>query len=106
MTDPNDEDSYVNESKKSYYVFMVAAVGILGGYFYLQLKNMGKKDKTPVKVTSQGKADIGGPFELIDTNGNLFGDKDLSGILFMKRFLLFDIFWFCALPRYMSHDFT
>ncbi len=35
MQDPNDEDSYVNESKKSYYVFMVAAVGILGGYFYM-----------------------------------------------------------------------
>jgi len=30
-----DDDSYYNESKKSYYVFMVASVGIMGTYLFL-----------------------------------------------------------------------
>jgi len=32
-----DEESFYNENKKSYYVFMVAATGLIGGYFMMQL---------------------------------------------------------------------
>ena len=38
---------------------------------------MGKSEKKSVKITSTGKADIGGSFELLDTNGNVFSDRDL-----------------------------
>jgi len=30
-----DEESYVNESKKGYYAFMIASVGLIGGYFMM-----------------------------------------------------------------------
>ena len=30
-----EDDSFFNESKKSYYVFMIASVGILGGYLMM-----------------------------------------------------------------------
>ena len=59
-----DEESYVNESRKGYYAFMIASVGLLGGYLMMQLNQMGSQKRSikPVKQTSQGRADIGGPF--------------------------------------------
>ena len=32
---PSDDDSYVNESRKSYYIFMIASIGIVFGYFMM-----------------------------------------------------------------------
>ena len=71
QTEQEDEESYVNESKKGYYAFMIASVGLIGGYFMMQLNQMGSQKRSikPVKQTGHGKADIGGSFQLFDTEG-------------------------------------
>jgi hypothetical protein len=45
-----DDESFYNENKKSYYVFMVAATGLLGGYCMMQINQMGNQNKSSPKV--------------------------------------------------------
>ena len=87
QTEMEDEESYVNESRKGYYAFMIASVGLIGGYFMMQLNQMGSQKRSikPAKQTSQGKADIGGSFQLFDTEGKEFTDKDLKGQFFLEE---------------------
>ena len=58
-------------------VLMVLAALAVGGYLWLKFV------KTPLEnqpiVVSHGEAEIGGPFELVDTNGGLVSDDSLHG---------------------------
>ena len=88
-----EEKLDANESKKSFYLFIVAAVGLLGGYLTMQMNTMrDEKSTKKVKVSYSGKASIGGPWKLLDTNGNEFSEKNLKGY----NYLIY--FGFCNCP--------
>lgn len=89
-----DEASFQNENKRSIYFFVVASMGLLGGYAVMQMNAMRdeKKSVKSAKVTYTGKADIGGPWKLHDMQGNTVTDKDFKG----SYYLLY--FGFCNCP--------
>ncbi len=89
-----DESSFQNENKRSIYFFLVASMGLIGGYIIMQMNTM-KDEKKSIKgqkVTYTGKADIGGPWVLQDMEGNTFTDKNLKG----SYYLIY--FGFCNCP--------
>ena len=89
-----DEASFQNENKKSIYVFVVASLGLLGGYAVMQMNTMREEKKSTKgqKVTYTGKADIGGSWQLHDMQGNTVTSKDMKG----SYYLLY--FGFCHCP--------
>lgn len=89
-----DESSYLNEKRKGFYYFAIAAVGLLGGYFTLQVNSLRDEKKTNknVRVSYSGKATIGGAWKLYDTEGNVMTSKDLKG----SYYLIY--FGFCNCP--------
>lgn len=89
-----DENSFQNENKRSIYFFLVASMGLIGGYAIMQMNAMReeKKSTKSQKVSYTGKADIGGPWQLIDMQGNTVTDKNFKG----SYYLLY--FGFCNCP--------
>jgi len=89
-----DEASFQNENKRSIYFFLVASMGLVGGYTIMQMNAMREEKKSikSQKVTYTGKADIGGPWKLIDMQGNTVTDKDFKG----SYYLIY--FGFCNCP--------
>jgi len=83
-----DEASFQNENKRSIYFFIVAALGLIGGYVILQMNTMReeKRSTKSAKVTYTGKADIGGPWKLIDMQGNTVTDQDFKGAYYLLYF--------------------
>lgn len=92
--DPEDYESFMNDKKKTFYIFSVAAVSLIGIYMYMQINMLRESNKTVKKaqVMSSGKAQIGGPWELMDTKGNKFGSQNLKG----QYYLVY--FGFCQCP--------
>eukprot|EP00736_Rhodelphis_marinus_P011309 Rmarinus@m.4499 len=77
----------VPASWKSVLLTSVMCVG--GVLYYHQTTN--KKIEMVVKSSQYGRADIGGPFELVDTEGKLVSSKDFEG----KWMLLYFGFTMC-----------
>ncbi|KAI9503209.1 Cu-binding protein [Coemansia spiralis] len=72
-------------------MFLLTAGGIL--YYFTIVKDRVRKETAQKsKGEEYGKADIGGPFELIDQNGNIMTDRSLHG----KFALVY--FGFCHCP--------
>jgi len=89
-----DEASFQNENKRSIYFFLVASMGLIGGYAIMQMNAMREEKKSikSQKITYTGKADIGGPWKLLDMQGNVVTDKDMKG----SYYLIY--FGFCNCP--------
>lgn len=70
----------------------ISVVALLIAYGMMEVqgiradKKMDKSITGLTKVTSSGKANIGGEWELIDTNGKKFGSKDLEGTYYLIYF--------------------
>lgn len=97
VKEDEDDNSFFNEGKKSYYIFFVASVGLIAAYLMMQTFSVVstkkiEKNKNINKTKYTGKADIGGPWKLKDTEGNIVTDKDFKG----KYYLLY--FGFCNCP--------
>lgn len=88
-SDAEDPTSFYNKRKKLYYLLTVSATVIAGVFVGL---NFLKPDETiPAKrrlgeVTYVGKAQIGGPWKLYDTEGNIVSHKDFSGKYYLIYF--------------------
>ena len=88
-----DENSFYNEKKSSFYIFMGAGVSLLGLYFIMMINSATKEKKAEKNtVTHMGRANIGGPWRLIDMQGKPFGSGDLDG----KYYFIY--FGFCRCP--------
>lgn len=62
------------------YISLALTVGTGGGLLYWFTREKDKKmEKLATKSVVVGNAAIGGPFELVDTSGRPFTDKDLLG---------------------------
>lgn len=88
-SDSEDATSFYNKRKKLYYLLSVSAAIITGVYIGLYL--LKPDEKIPAKrrmgdVTYVGKAQIGGPWRLCDTNGNSVTHKDLAGKYYLIYF--------------------
>ena len=84
-----DQDSFESSKHKtSLYMFGIASLCLLGGYAVMQMNQLrfDKKNNAGVKVTSHGKASIGGPWQLWDTKGNVVTNKDLEGSYYLIYF--------------------
>lgn len=88
-SDSEDPTSFYNQRKKLFYWLTSSAIIIIGVYIGL---NYLKPDETiPSKrrlgeVTYVGKANIGGPWKLYDTNGNIVTHNDLRGKYYLIYF--------------------
>ena len=90
-----DENSFFNEGKTSSYIFIVASLGLLGAYAMMQIYTIiyaKKTQKKDVKTRYTGQANIGGPWKLMDTDGNVVTSKDMKG----SYYLIY--FGFCNCP--------
>eukprot|EP00331_Platyophrya_macrostoma_P030084 CAMPEP_0176438084 /NCGR_PEP_ID=MMETSP0127-20121128/19056_1 /TAXON_ID=938130 /ORGANISM="Platyophrya macrostoma, Strain WH" /LENGTH=315 /DNA_ID=CAMNT_0017821933 /DNA_START=65 /DNA_END=1012 /DNA_ORIENTATION=+ len=83
-----DENSFNNENKKGVYFLIVSAVALVAGYFAMQVNALRdeKKSTNRAKVSYSGRADIGGPWKLIDTEGNIVTSKDYKGAYYLIYF--------------------
>lgn len=94
---PEDEDEFYepNAKKKTFQIFLGAAISVLGLYAVLEVSNLQNKQKSQRKTpksSSTGKATIGGDWELVDTQGRKLSSNDLKG----SYYLLY--FGFCNCP--------
>jgi cytochrome oxidase Cu insertion factor (SCO1/SenC/PrrC family) len=89
-TDEEDQDSYESSNTKtSLYMFGITSAFLLGGYMIMEMNQLRfdkKKSSTGVKVTSKGKANIGGDWQLTDTKGNTVTHHDLEGKYYLIYF--------------------
>jgi cytochrome oxidase Cu insertion factor (SCO1/SenC/PrrC family) len=88
-SDSEDPSSFYNKRKKLYYMLTVSATVITG--VFIGLHYLKPDDKIPAKkrmgeVTYVGKAEIGGPWKMTDTNGNIMTHKDLAGKYYLIYF--------------------
>ncbi len=70
-------------------MFGITSAFLVGGYLVMQMNQLRfdkKKSSTGVKVTSQGKANIGGDWQLTDTKGNQVTSQDLDGKYYLIYF--------------------
>lgn len=96
-TEQEDENSFFNEGKKSYYIFITAAAGLVTAYAMMQTFTVisdkkNDSNSTSTKIRYTGKAQIGGPWELIDMEGDKVSHKDFEG----SYYLIY--FGFCNCP--------
>eukprot|EP01017_Pseudomicrothorax_dubius_P039690 TRINITY_DN6117_c0_g1_i4.p1 TRINITY_DN6117_c0_g1~~TRINITY_DN6117_c0_g1_i4.p1 ORF type:complete len:334 (+),score=90.16 TRINITY_DN6117_c0_g1_i4:158-1159(+) len=89
-----DENSFENPAKRSMYIFASAGVLLVAGYLVMQMNLMREEKKTvkKQKVTYTGRADIGGPWRLIDMEGRVVTHEDFLG----SYYLIY--FGFCNCP--------
>lgn len=90
----DDENSFYNEKKNAFYIFFGAGITLIGLYFVMVVNSASKSKKKGPKnsVTSVGRANIGGPWQLKTMDGKPFGSGDLEG----KYYLIY--FGFCRCP--------
>lgn len=81
-----DEATYVNQKKTGYYFFIGAGVTLAGIYFIMQLNANKKPKRSPMTTTGVGRANIGGPWELVGLDGKKFGSNDLDGKYYLIYF--------------------
>mgnify|MGYP001271817202 CR=1 FL=1 len=83
-----DENSYENQNKKGVYFLAIASVALVAGYFAMQINALRDEKKTVnrARVSYSGRADIGGPWKLIDTEGNVVTSKDYKGYYYLIYF--------------------
>lgn len=73
-------------------MLIISAIALALAYLYMEIQviraNKKKKPeaKAAAKVTGVGKAHIGGDWELVDTNGKPFSNKDLEGQYYLIYF--------------------
>jgi protein SCO1/2 len=89
-SDSEDPQSFFNRKRKMFYYMTTGMIVLSGIYFGLTfLKKEDEKVKQTTrmgKVTYVGKPQIGGPFKLYDTKGNLVTHKDFSGKYYLIYF--------------------
>jgi len=88
-SDSEDTTSFYNRRRRLYYLLIVSATVITG--VYVGLHFLRPEEKIPAKkrlgeVTFVGKAQIGGPWKMIDTKGETINNKDLSGKYYLIYF--------------------
>lgn len=88
-----DDNSFYNQKRSALYIYIAAGVTLIGLYILMMI-NSAAKDREARKnsVTHVGRANIGGPWKLLDMNGKPFGSGDLDG----KYYLIY--FGFCRCP--------
>ena len=84
-----DSTSFYNRRRRLYYLLMTSGTVILG--VYLGLKYLKPDEKIQSKkrfgeVTYVGKAQIGGPWKMIDTSGNQITHNDFAGKYYLIYF--------------------
>lgn len=88
-SDSEDPTSFYNQRKKMFYYMTAAGIIIIGVYVGLHFlkpdENQAKKSKIG-QVTYIGKAQIGGPWKLYDTNGEITTHKDFAGKYYLIYF--------------------
>ncbi len=89
-SDSEDPQSFFNRKRKMFYYMttgMIVLSGIYFGLTFMKKEDDKVKQTTRMgKVTYVGKPQIGGPFKLYDTNGNLVTHKDLAGKYYLIYF--------------------
>jgi protein SCO1/2 len=89
-SDSEDPQSFFNRKRKMFYYMttgMILLSGIYFGLTFLKKEEDKVKQTTRMgKVTYVGKPQIGGPFKLYDTNGNIVNHKDLAGKYYLIYF--------------------
>jgi protein SCO1/2 len=88
-SDSEDSNSFYNRRRRLYYILTVSATVIAG--VYLSLNFLKPDDSIASKrrlgeVTYVGKAQIGGPWKLFDTNGKIVTHNDLNGKYYLIYF--------------------
>jgi cytochrome oxidase Cu insertion factor (SCO1/SenC/PrrC family) len=90
--DPDeDPNSYTtSDNKITRYIFGIAALALFGVYAMMEIqatraRKRAQSSKAPT-VYSTGKAQIGGEWELTDTQGKPFGSRDLEGSYYLIYF--------------------
>lgn len=84
-----DTTSFEYRRRRLYYLLITSATVMIG--VYLGLTYLKPDEKIPAKkrfgdVTYVGKAQIGGPWRMIDTSGNEITHKDFSGKYYLIYF--------------------
>jgi protein SCO1/2 len=89
-SDSEDPQSFFNRKRKMFYYTttgMIILCGIYLGLTFMKKEDDKVKQTTRMgKVTYVGKPQIGGPFKLYDTKGNLVTHKDLAGKYYLIYF--------------------
>jgi protein SCO1 len=88
-SDSEDSAGFYNRRRKLYYLLTVSATVIAG--VYIGLHYLKPEDQVPAKrrmgeVTYVGKAQIGGPWKMTDTNGKTITHKDFAGKYYLIYF--------------------
>ena len=93
----SDEDnaSFQSDRKFSNFILFTGAFALLVIYVYSQIMSVKKKREQKIqnvgKARYTGKAEIGGPWLLYDTNGNVVTHKNFEG----KYYLIYFGFTMC-----------
>lgn len=93
-SEDEDPQSFYNQRKKMLYLMTASGIIIVGIYFtlnYLKPEDSIVSQRRLGEVTYVGKAQIGGPWSLIDTEGKTISNKDLQG----KYYLIYFGFTMC-----------
>jgi protein SCO1/2 len=87
-SDSEDPNSFYNRKKKLFYYLTTGLIIISGIYITLRfVRPQEVKSQTRLgKVTYVGKPQIGGPFKLYDTKGNIITHKDFTGKYYLIYF--------------------
>jgi protein SCO1/2 len=88
-SDNEDQSSFYNQRKRLFYLLSASAIIISG--VYIALNYLKPDENIPVKkrfgeVTYVGKAQIGGPWKLYDTKGNIVTHNDFRGRYYLIYF--------------------
>jgi cytochrome oxidase Cu insertion factor (SCO1/SenC/PrrC family) len=88
-SDEDDGTSFYNRRRRLYYILATSATILTGVYFglyYLKPDETIASKKRFGEVTYVGKAQIGGPWKMMDTFGNIISHKDFSGKYYLIYF--------------------
>lgn len=93
--DEEDQSSFESDRKFSNFILFTGSFALILIYMYSNLKTVKKKrdekDQNISKAKYTGKADIGGPWTLYDTNGDEVTHRDYLG----KYYLIYFGFTMC-----------